>query len=105
MPASLQEGHVGIINVNMNLKEVVERWANFCRDIAERRYGVCPPVRISGHVNAKFPYIEMPLDYILPEIIKNALRATIESHHGMKESTMPAINVTIANNDVDFCIK
>ena len=36
--------------------------------------------RISGHTQATFPYIEMPLDYILPEIIKNAARATIENN-------------------------
>ena len=24
-----------------------------------------------------FPYIEMPLDYILPELLKNSVRATI----------------------------
>ena len=30
-----------------------------------------------GHTGAQFPYIEMPLDYILPELLKNAVRATI----------------------------
>ncbi len=37
-----------------------------------------------GHVSARFPYIEMPLDYILPELLKNAVRATIEAHPGSR---------------------
>ena len=30
-----------------------------------------------GHVSARFPYIEMPLDYILPELLKNAARPLV----------------------------
>ena len=100
------QGHnIGIINTQMNLKEIIERWTTFAQNIAEDRYGWAPAIMISGHVNARFPYIEMPLDYILPELLKNALRATIESHPGVKGTGLPPINVTIANNDVDFIIK
>lgn len=75
------------------------------QQLCEERYGHAPAIRISGHVMSKFPYIEMPLDYILPELLKNATRATVESHSGMKGSALPPVNVTIANNDVDFIIK
>ena len=47
----------------------------------------------------------MPLDYILPELLKNACRATVESHHGLQSSALPPVNVVIANNDIDFVIK
>ncbi len=47
----------------------------------------------------------MPLDYILPELLKNACRATIESHPGVNENALPPVNVAIANNDIDFIIK
>ena len=72
-----KDDHIGIIKVNMSLKQVVDRWASFVQQITEDNYGHSPEIRISGHVNAKFPYIEMPLDYILPELLKNAVRATI----------------------------
>ena len=55
--------------------------------------------------NFRFPYIEMPLDYILPELLKNACRATVESLHGVKSSALPPVNVVIANNEIDFVIK
>ena len=56
-------------------------------------------------IDYRFPYIEMPLDYILPELLKNACRATVESHHGLQSSALPPVNVVIANNDIDFVIK
>jgi hypothetical protein len=31
-----------------------------------------------------FPYIEMPLDYILPELLKNSVRATIGESNLLK---------------------
>ncbi|ETE68660.1 [3-methyl-2-oxobutanoate dehydrogenase [lipoamide]] kinase, mitochondrial, partial [Ophiophagus hannah] len=48
--------------------------------LCEHKYGNAPQVRINGHVAARFPFIPMPLDYILPELLKNAMRATMESH-------------------------
>jgi [3-methyl-2-oxobutanoate dehydrogenase (acetyl-transferring)] kinase len=89
----------------LNLKKVVDRWATFVQQITEDKYGHAPEIRISGHVGAKFPYIEMPLDYILPELMKNAVRSTIESHPGSKGKNLPPVYITLANNDVDFIIK
>eukprot|EP00096_Caligus_rogercresseyi_P003910 TRINITY_DN1777_c0_g1_i1.p1 TRINITY_DN1777_c0_g1~~TRINITY_DN1777_c0_g1_i1.p1 ORF type:complete len:316 (-),score=89.51 TRINITY_DN1777_c0_g1_i1:222-1169(-) len=97
--------HVGIVNIKMNLKKVIEKWSSFVSDLTHSKFGVCPNIRISGHINAHFPYLEMPLDYILPELLKNATRAVIESHPGSKGSTLPPIIITLASNDVDFAIK
>lgn len=50
---ALQDGHIGIIKVQMPLKEVIERWATFVANITEERYGVSPVIKISGHINAR----------------------------------------------------
>jgi len=97
--------HVGIINVSMRLKDVVEKWAEFVRRLAIHRYGRAPDIRLSGHIGSCFPYITLPLDYILPEILKNAVRATIESHPDASEASLPSVHVTIANNEVDFILR
>lgn len=44
------------------------------RRLCEHQYGSAPRVRINGHVAARFPFIPLPLDYILPELLKNAMR-------------------------------
>ena len=89
----------------MKLKPVIEHWASFVQQLAEDKYGHAPEIRISGHVNSKFPYIEMPLDYIIPELLKNAVRATIEGHRGTRGKNLPPIYVTLANNEIDFVME
>ena len=69
------------------------------------RYGHCPPIKISGHTGAHFPYIEMPLDYILPELLKNAVRATIENNNNVRGPNLPTVHVILASNHEDFIIK
>ncbi|KAG7177043.1 [3-methyl-2-oxobutanoate dehydrogenase [lipoamide]] kinase-like, partial [Homarus americanus] len=70
--------YVGIINVGMKLKEVIERSCQF---------------------------VSLPLDYILPEILKNAVRATIENHSEFEMLHLPPIHITIASNEIDFIIR
>uniref|UniRef100_A0A673GS87 Protein-serine/threonine kinase n=1 Tax=Sinocyclocheilus rhinocerous TaxID=307959 RepID=A0A673GS87_9TELE len=74
------------------------------RRLCEHQYGNSPRVRINGHVAARFPFIPLPLDYILPELLKNAMRATMESHLDTPYN-VPDVVVTIANNDTDFVIR
>ena len=44
------------------------------RKVCEHRYGKAPAVTVNGHVNATFPYIAAPLDYIIMELLKNSMR-------------------------------
>jgi [3-methyl-2-oxobutanoate dehydrogenase (acetyl-transferring)] kinase len=100
-----QADHVGIINLHLRLKDVIERWADFVIRLAQGKYGKAPRIKLSGHINATFPYIQLPLDYIVPELLKNAVRATIETHVNVPEADLPPVQITIANNDVDFIIR
>ncbi|XP_066579341.1 branched-chain alpha-ketoacid dehydrogenase kinase [Amia ocellicauda] len=95
---------VGIISTRMSPKKVIEKWVDFARRLCEHKYGSAPRVRVNGHVAARFPYIPMPLDYILPELLKNAMRATMESHLETPYN-VPDVVVTIANNSVDIVIR
>ncbi|XP_063791258.1 branched-chain alpha-ketoacid dehydrogenase kinase isoform X1 [Pseudophryne corroboree] len=95
---------VGIICTRLSPKKVIEVWVDFARRLCEIKYGNAPRVRINGHVAARFPFIPMPLDYILPELLKNSMRATMESHIESPYN-VPDISVTIANNDIDLIIR
>uniref|UniRef100_A0A3B5MMX3 Protein-serine/threonine kinase n=1 Tax=Xiphophorus couchianus TaxID=32473 RepID=A0A3B5MMX3_9TELE len=65
---------VGIICRRLSPKKIIEKWVDFSRRLCEHQYGNSPRVRINGHVAARFPFIPLPLDYILPELLKNAMR-------------------------------
>ncbi|XP_067171027.1 branched-chain alpha-ketoacid dehydrogenase kinase isoform X2 [Apteryx mantelli] len=95
---------VGIICTRLSPKKIIEKWVDFSRRLCEHQYGNAPRVRVNGHVAARFPFIPMPLDYILPELLKNAMRATMESHLDTPYN-VPDIVVTIANNDIDIVIR
>uniref|UniRef100_A0A673JDB7 Protein-serine/threonine kinase n=1 Tax=Sinocyclocheilus rhinocerous TaxID=307959 RepID=A0A673JDB7_9TELE len=62
---------VGIICRRLSPKKIIEKWVDFARRLCEHQYGNSPRVRINGHVAARFPFIPLPLDYILPELLKN----------------------------------
>ncbi|XP_012944307.1 3-methyl-2-oxobutanoate dehydrogenase [lipoamide] kinase, mitochondrial, partial [Aplysia californica] len=95
--------HVGIINVAFSPRKLVEKKADFIRGVCEAKYGAAPSVKINGHANATFPYIQPPLDYILGELLKNAMRASVESH--LSGVGIPDVTVTIANNDHHFVFR
>ncbi len=89
----------------MNLKDLIEQKKKIVDDLALDRYGHAPLIKVNGHTSVSFPYIEMPLDYILPELLKNAMRATVEHHEGARGEDLPPIKVTIASNPIDFIIR
>ena len=68
-------------------------------------------LKIDGHTNAQFAYLPLPLEYILPELLKNSFRATIEHHNrgagggSSSNAPLPDVSVTIAVNEKDFIIR
>uniref|UniRef100_A0A8C3MDZ0 Protein-serine/threonine kinase n=1 Tax=Geospiza parvula TaxID=87175 RepID=A0A8C3MDZ0_GEOPR len=92
---------VGIICTRLSPKKLIEKWVDFSRRLCEHQYGNAPRVRINRPGAWRFPFIPLPLDYVLPELLKNAMRATMESHLDTPYN-VPDIVVTIANNDIDL---
>ena len=41
------------------------------------KYGRAPEVRLNGHLTKTFPYIPQPLEYIMHELLKNAMRSVL----------------------------
>lgn len=68
------ENQVGCINLAMKPKKLIEKWCQYVTVLSEQRYGRTPVFNLTGHLDASFAYIETPLDYILPELLKNAVR-------------------------------
>jgi pyruvate dehydrogenase kinase 2/3/4 len=82
---------VGNIFLKCNAKEVIEKCASVTKELMQVTYGpdiILPEVRISGHLDATFPYILSHLEYIIGELLRNSIQATIENR-GNKDKSSP----------------
>ncbi|KAF8640139.1 hypothetical protein AX17_001375 [Amanita inopinata Kibby_2008] len=106
------EPHVGIIFTGLSVKRSIEKCAKLLRkrpigikDCLGDRVPIMawPDVVVDGHVYTEFPYIREHLEYIIFELLKNSMRATIEKHHGA--TTLPPVLATIAAGANDVSIR
>jgi len=102
---NLDDGYVGLINLQTNPYELVQHAADDAALICCRKYGDAPDVNIQGRLDLTFPYIPTHLHYIALELIKNSMRATVD-FHGV-DNDLPSIDVIIANgkDNEDVVIK
>ena len=73
--------------------------------VCTRTHGDAPEVTIHGRTDLTFPYVPSHISYVLLELLKNSMRATVETHGTDK---MPPIKIVIAdgedNEDVSKCL-
>jgi len=96
---NLGEPHVGIIFTGLNVKRCVDKCGNLLR---ERGNG-WPEIVVDGHLETHFSYIKEHLEYIIFELLKNAMRATTTHHRGT--STLPPIRATIVAGANDIGVR
>ncbi|KAK6514057.1 hypothetical protein TWF506_008484 [Arthrobotrys conoides] len=89
---------VGEVFLKCNAREVVEKCGKLCQDLSRQANGPDSPVPeiiIEGHPEATFPYIPSHLEYIIGELLRNSIQATIERHGSDPKTKLPPINVLI----------
>ncbi len=83
--APLPEGHefIGEVFLKCQARDVIERCAKAVCDLARSAYGddvQLPAVQLTGHLDTTFPYILSHLEYIVGELLRNAVQAVVERH-------------------------
>jgi pyruvate dehydrogenase kinase 2/3/4 len=92
---------VGEVFLKCNAGEVVNRCYNTILSLCSATYGPTtslPTLKLSGHLNATFPYILSHLEYIIGELLRNSIQAVVERQKSSPrgwEETLPAIEVTV----------
>ncbi|KAL9179962.1 hypothetical protein ACHAXT_007932 [Thalassiosira profunda] len=99
------ESYVGIICSKTSPYEIVKRAIDDAAFMCTRKYGDAPEVIITGRLDMTFPYVPTHLHYIMLELLKNSMRATVE-YHGI-DADYPPIKVVIADgsDNEDVIIK
>lgn len=80
---------VGMVDLEINLENVVRNAVHEAKQICTDHYGDCPDAELvitSESKMFKFPFMSTTIRYIILELMKNAFRATVESH--MKRNSM-----------------
>jgi pyruvate dehydrogenase kinase 2/3/4 len=117
--------YIGIICSQASPYEIVKRAIDDASFMCNRKYGDAPDVIVTGRLDQTFPYVpthlrtyiskrvyfmidyiysclphaskQISLDYILLELLKNSMRATVD-WHGI-DGDFPPIRVVIADGD------
>jgi pyruvate dehydrogenase kinase 2/3/4 len=97
----IPSNYVGMICRETSPYDVVQSAIADATMLCKRQFGEAPQVEISGCLNLSFCYIPTHLHYILRELLKNSLRATMEFHHDPSagnRNAKPPVTVIIAND-------
>ena len=83
--------YVGLINRHTSPADIAEHAVEDARALCDRAHGDAPDVVIIGRKDLNFTYIPSHLYYCLFELLKNSLRAVVESHGAFND--LPPIKV------------
>jgi len=94
---------VGEVFLRCNAKEVVEYCGRLTQKLARKAYGdnaPVPEIIIEGHLDTIFPYIPSHLEYMIGELLRNSIQATIERHYNPanpEPQQVPPIHILICH--------
>lgn len=109
-PAFQSKKMVGIIDVKCNVGNLVQKAFEEAAILCEQNYTISPELHLTIH-NSVDPkpakqifmvYPHMQLKFILVELFKNAMRATLETKGTIRA---PPISVLVAKGNTDITIK
>ncbi|KAL2062654.1 hypothetical protein VTL71DRAFT_5726 [Oculimacula yallundae] len=101
-PTGAHTEFVGEVFLKCNAREVVQRCFSAVSSLCLLTYGPSTPLpalKLSGHLDATFPYILSHLEYIIGELLRNSMQAMVERQkthpRGWNDAAPPPIEVTV----------
>lgn len=98
-----RRGWSGIICGHSSPSETGQDAAKNAQDLCRLYYSAAPQVEFHGRTELTFTYIPSHLHHMLFELLKNSLRATVETHG--EDAKLPPVRVIIAGGSEDVTIK
>jgi pyruvate dehydrogenase kinase 2/3/4 len=93
---STEADMIGLINLKASPYKIALQAIQDASYICNRTHGDAPEVQIFGRTDLHFPCVPSHISYIMLELLKNSMRATIETH-GLDK--MPPIRIIIADGE------
>ncbi|SPO23207.1 related to branched chain alpha-ketoacid dehydrogenase kinase [Ustilago trichophora] len=101
--------HVGIIYTRLSVASVVNKGIKLLTQMFASVQAVTkdriPKVEVDGDLRARFAYIPEHLEYIVFELLKNAIRATIRKHAGEESAGVVRVTIVEGPPEEDLIIR
>ncbi|KAI9593829.1 mitochondrial branched-chain alpha-ketoacid dehydrogenase kinase-domain-containing protein [Syncephalis fuscata] len=99
--------YVGIICTRTNISQIVQEAIDNARFICEDYYGLftAPEIQLHCPKELEFMYVPSHLHHMLFELLKNSLRAVVETVGPDNDDNFPVIKIIIAEGKEDITIK
>lgn len=88
---------VGIIQTKCSPVKIIHEVIEDTKALCDRVHGHSPNVTVHGNEKDTFSYVPSHLYYIVMELLKNSMRATMEFNHG--KSKIPNIDIIVSDGD------
>lgn len=100
------QDYVGIICTKTNVHQIAREAIENATYVCEEHFGLfkAPPVQLICPKDLNFMYVPSHLNHMLFEVLKNSLRAVVETH-GVDCDNYPAVKVIVAEGNEDITIK
>lgn len=106
LDGTVEEGWIGMVNTQISGSETVRKCATVVQDMFRAMYPQVPAIQVDGDLEVCFTYIPEHVEYIIVEMLKNSVKATVERHLSSSSSApLPAIRVTIASSQHDITFR
>jgi len=88
---------IGLISKRASPCEIAQQVIADAAYMCRRTHGDAPEVSIHGRTDLHFPYVSSHISYMLLELLKNSMRATVETHGA--DNALPPIRIVIADGE------
>lgn len=101
-----KRGFVGVVKQDLRPAQVLHTLTPILSRITRRAYGFSPEVDLRGNLNASLEYIPQHVQFMVRELLKNALRSTAERHQERRHlDGIPPVVVELQKGDFHVIIK
>jgi len=98
-----KEDITGIILKDCHPYQIIEDVVQHTSELCFLVMGKCPKIEIFGPKEFKFPYISSHIYFIISELLKNSLKATVDYH--FNKEFLPSVKIYISGGNESLTIK
>jgi hypothetical protein len=95
------DSYLGVVNTRTSPAHIVRAVAQQVQELCEFNYGSAPDFHLLGDPGLRVAYIGNHLEYILMELLKNAMRATVEYSETVGRPEHPVLQIALAKDETD----